>query len=102
MALAFDVAYQDMARCNIRLTDSNHACHVTVLDKPTALELADKFDGCRVMRYPNEMVPRGIERVGKRGPVPSGKAKTSTERSRAYRARKAALSAKRQETKRES
>jgi hypothetical protein len=32
MALAFDVAYQDMARCNIRLTDSNHTCHVTVLD----------------------------------------------------------------------
>jgi len=102
MALAFDVAYQDMARCNIRLTDSNHTCHVTVLDKPTALELADKFDGCQVMRYRDELVPRGLERVGKRGPVPSGKAKTSTERSRAYRARKAALSAKRQETKRES
>ena len=39
--MAFDVAYQDMARCNIRLIESSNACDVTVLDERTALELAD-------------------------------------------------------------
>ena len=101
-AMAFDVAYQDMARCNIRLIESSNACDVTVLDERTASELADKFPGCRIERYPEELIPKGLIRIGRRGPAPSGKAKSSTERSRAYRARQAALRVKRQETRRET
>jgi len=56
-ALAFDVAYQDMARCNIRMLDGMNLVDVTVLDETTALELADKFPGCRVERYPEHLIP---------------------------------------------
>jgi hypothetical protein len=102
-ALAFDVAYQDMTRCNIRVIDSTLDVDITVLDQRTAVELADKFPGCRVARYPEELVPRGLARSSNRsGPARSGTAKTNTERSRAYRARQAALRARRQDTKRES
>jgi hypothetical protein len=89
-AMAFDVAYQDMARCNIRLMDSDQGCHVTVLDERIARELADKFPGCHVQRYPPYLVPEGLRRQGKRGPTPSGKAQTSAQRQRAYRTRQAA------------
>ena len=101
-ALAFDVAYQDMARCNIRMHDGDSAIDVTVLDERTALELADKFPGCRVECYPEDLIPRGLFRTNNRGPAPSGTANTNTERSRAYRARQAALRAQRQAAKRES
>jgi hypothetical protein len=101
-ALAFDVAYQDMARCNVRMVHSKRPVDVTVLDEATALEIADKFPGCRVERYPEYLIPREPVRKNRRGPSPSGKAKTSTERSRAYRARQAALRAQRHGTKRES
>jgi hypothetical protein len=50
-ALAFDVAYQDMARCAIRLTSGTDPCPITLLDQPTALEIAKRFPGCRVLRY---------------------------------------------------
>ena len=101
-ALAFDVAYQDMARCNIRMLNSNEPVDVTVLDEATALELADKFPGCRVQRYPEHLIPSESVRSSKRGPAPSGRAKTSAERSRAHRVRQAALRAQRQGAKRES
>jgi hypothetical protein len=80
-ALAFNVAYQDMARCNIRMLNSTKPVNVTVLDEATALELADKFPGCRVARYPEHLVPSELVRSGKRGASPSGQAKTSAERS---------------------
>jgi hypothetical protein len=101
-ALAFDVAYQDMARCNIRVIDSTRDVDVTVLDQRTALELADKFPGCRVARYAVDLLPCGLARSNRRGPASSGAAMTSTQRSRAYRARHAALRAQRQDAKRES
>ena len=101
-ALGFDLAYQDMARCNIRVVDSARPVDVTVLDQRTAVELADKFPGCRVTRYPEELIPCGLARSNKRGPAPSGAAMSSTQRARAYRGRRAALRAQRQESKRES
>jgi hypothetical protein len=101
-ALAFDVAYQDMTRCNIRISDGTHDVDVTVLDQRTALELAESFAGCRVLRYPDDLIPSGLPQSNRRGPAPSGSAMTSTQRSRAYRARQAALRAQRQERKRES
>jgi hypothetical protein len=101
-AFAFDVAYQDFTRCNIRISDSALDVDVTVLDQRTALELAESFPGCRVLRYPDDLIPSGRPHTNTRGPTPSGNAMTSTQRSRAYRARQAALRAQRQERKRES
>jgi hypothetical protein len=96
-ALQFDVTYQDAARCNIRLADSRKPVSITVLDQRTALELAEQFPGCRVERYPEELVPRPGRRK-QPGRPPSG-GMSSTERSRKMRA---ALRSKREEAKRES
>jgi hypothetical protein len=101
-ALAFDVAYQDALRCNLRDIASTRAVSITVLDEATARELADKFPGCQVERYPEDLLPLAVNRPGRRGPAPSGRARTNAERQRAYAARQAALRMQRQEAKRES
>ena len=101
-ALAFDVAYQDACRCNIRLIDGTRPVHITVLDEATAIDMATAFRGCRVERYPDHLIPQAKQqRVSKRGPAPSGTAKSSTERSRAWRARQAASRQKQQDINRE-
>jgi hypothetical protein len=101
-ALAFDVAYQDACRCNIRLTDGKSPVQITVLDEATAKDLEAAFDGCRVERYPDHLIPKlARQRVNRRGPAPTGAAKSSTERSRAWRARQAASRQKQQDIKRE-
>ena len=63
---------QDMARSNIRLANSSKPVDVTVLDQRTALELAEKFPGCRVERYPEHLIPEHRPRRHQPGPAPSG------------------------------
>jgi hypothetical protein len=101
-AVAFDVAYQDACRCNIRLVNGSRRVNITVLDEATAMDIAATFEGCRVKRYPDHLIPKPAQqRVSKRGPAPTGTAKSSTERSRAWRARQAASRQKQQDIKRE-
>jgi hypothetical protein len=101
-ALAFDVAYQDACRCNIRQIDGTRPVHITVLDEATAMDIATGFDGCRVEKYPDHLIPRPARQsVSKRGPAATGTAKSNTERSRAWRARRAALRQKQQDIDRE-
>jgi hypothetical protein len=101
-ALAFDVAYQDACRCNIRLVNGTRPVNITVLDEATAMDMAAAFDGCRVERFPDHLIPKPArQRVNKRGPAPTGAAKSSTERARAWRARKAASRQKQDDIKRE-
>jgi hypothetical protein len=88
-------------RSGIRRIQDTAEVRVTVIDEPTALDLAAAFEGCRVERYPDELIPR--TRTGKRGrPPATGAAQTATERSRAYRLRQAALRARQGDVKRES
>jgi hypothetical protein len=101
-ALAFDVAYQDMARCAIRLTNEHTDCPITVLDEPTALDIALRFPGCRVLAYPSDLVPQPLQRKGKRGPPPSGHRLSSAEKSRRYRQRLAEEKRRKREERRET
>jgi hypothetical protein len=105
-ALAFDVIYQDALRCNLRNKASKRRVSITVLDQATAMELAAKFPGCRVQRYPERLVPvpaNPRRRGGRPGPAPSGKAKTGAERQRKWHeVQKAKRRAQRQEARRES
>jgi hypothetical protein len=101
-ALAFDVAYQDAMRCDLRQVRGTKPVHITVLDQATALDLAAAFPGCRVERFPAELIPEPQFRTGKRGPASTGTARSSTTRSRAYRARQAARRTQQYDVKRES
>ncbi len=66
------------------------------------MDMAAAFKGCPVERYPDHLTPKPAQqRVSKRGPAPTGTAKSSTERARAWRARKAASRQKQQDIKRE-
>jgi hypothetical protein len=112
-AVSFDVAYQDMMRCSLRqdrdgmppripVRDLTHAVHVTVMDRQTAEDIAREFTGCKVRPYPKALVPQPLERKNKRGPTASGSAKSSTERSRARRARMALFRQERDDRKNEA
>jgi hypothetical protein len=101
-ALAFDTAYQDLCRCAIRLTSERTPCAITVLDQPTALAVAERFPGCRVLRFPIDLIPQPLQRRGKRGPPPSGHRLSSAEKSRRYRLRKASEKRRKGEEKRET
>ncbi len=101
-ALAFDVTYQDMCRCAIRLTSERTPCPVTVLDQPTALAIGERFPGCRVLQYPSDLIPQPLQRRGKRGPPPSGHRLSGAEKSRRYRLRKAEEKRRKGEEKRET
>ena len=91
------MAYQDACRCNIKLVDGTKPVHITVLDEEAAMDMAAAFEGCRVERYPDHLTPKPAQhRVNKRGPAPTGTAKSSTER-----ARKAASRQRQQDIKRE-
>jgi hypothetical protein len=100
-AMMLDVAYQDALRCNLRVMQSRAPIHITVLDRRIAEDLATMFENVRIMRYPEVAVP---ETRGKgRGRPSSGKPhQTSTERSRARRARDAARRQQQAEQKRET
>jgi hypothetical protein len=100
--LAFDVAYEDICRCAIRLTSGREDCPITVLDQPTALAVAERFPGCRVMPFPADLVPLGVQRKGKRGPPPSGHRLSLAEKSRRYRQRKAEEKRRKDEENRET
>ena len=102
-ALAYDAAYQDMARGAIRLVDGTVPCRITVLDEPTALETAQhRFPGCRVLPYPDDLIPQLLQKHGKRGPPPSGNRLSSAEKSRRYRQRRAEEKRRKNEEKRET
>jgi hypothetical protein len=101
-ALAFDAAYQDLARCAIRLTNEHTVCPITVLDQPTALDIALRFPDYRVLRYPSNLIPLPSRRRGKRGPPPSCHRLSSAEKSRRYRQRKAEEKRRKNEEKRET
>jgi hypothetical protein len=88
-AMMMDAAYQDALRCNLRVMASRAPIHITVLDKRIAEDLATMFQNVRVQRYPQTAVP-ATRRKGPGRPASGRPQQTSTERSRAYRAREAA------------
>jgi hypothetical protein len=101
-ATMLDVAYQDALRCNLRLAGDDHAIHITVLDRPTADDLATMFEDVRILRYPDARVPVRRRKRGAGRPASGQPQQTSTQRSRAFRARRAAQRAQAAEQKRET
>jgi hypothetical protein len=111
-ALAFDVAYQDAMRCNIRFRDDAAAqsvmkedakpnsclvCNFTFIDKVLADSFAKEFEGCEARSYPLDLVPVAAEEKRKPGPKASGTAKSNRERQREFQARKRAERDRRKE-----
>ena len=101
-AMMCDVAYQDALRCNLRIASDNHAIRITVLDRRIAEELATMFEHVRVLKYPDAAVPVTRRKRGPGRPASGRPQQTSTERSRARRAKEAARRAQQQEQKRET
>ena len=84
-AFAFTTLYQDLMRSNLRVQAATCAVECVVPCRPSAIALANEFDGCMVERMPADLIPEVAERA--RGPVPTGAAMSDTERQRVRRAR---------------
>jgi len=93
-----EVIYQGLFRSNLRIPDSKEPVECLVMDRGTADWLATKLPGCRVepMDAPVEFADEALgvalaaRLKKKRGPQPTGAARSAAERKAAQRARQKA------------